>query len=68
MVSGLQFGTYGVPFPVGARNFSLFQILQTVSGSHPVPYSIGTVLFSGVKWSGCEFEYSPPSRPEVMNV
>jgi hypothetical protein len=34
--------TIGVPFPVGAGNFSLNHRVQTGSGAHPTSYPMGT--------------------------
>jgi hypothetical protein len=42
--------TAGVRFPVGARDFSLLQIVQTVSGAHLALYPMGTIKRRGQEW------------------
>jgi hypothetical protein len=38
----------GVPALVGAKDFSLFQNVQTSSGSHSASYCMGTGVLSGM--------------------
>jgi hypothetical protein len=53
--TGLWAGWPGVRFPAGAGNVSLQHRVQTGSGVHPAPYSIGTrCSFLGVKRPGHE--------------
>jgi hypothetical protein len=45
--------TAGVQFPLGSRDFSLLDSVQTASGALPVSYIIGTRgCFSGDKAAG----------------
>ena len=61
-------GRYGVRIPAGTRYFSLLQNVQTNSGTHQAPYSIGTwVLSRPVKRPGCEVDHLPLSTAEVKN-
>ena len=53
-------GRSGVRFPVGVREFSLFQNFQTRCGAHPTSHSkCAAAFFSGVKRPGCEVSHSP---------
>jgi hypothetical protein len=54
----------GVRFPVGVRNFSFLNIIQTGPEAHPASYPIGT---GGVKGQGREAVHSPSSSAEVKN-
>jgi hypothetical protein len=38
-------GGMGDEFPAGARDFFLLRNVQTSSGVHPIPYSMGTGFF-----------------------
>jgi len=50
-----------VHIPAGARNLSLLQNTQTVSGAHPASYSVGT----GVHWRGYDAYHLPQSSVEL---
>ena len=41
----LRAGRSGDRIPVGAKDLSLLQNVQTDGGAHPVSYSMGTVFF-----------------------
>jgi hypothetical protein len=61
--------TAGVRFPERTRDFSLFQVVQTISGVHTTSYSMGTVdTFPGEMGPGREIDHSLPSSVEVKNV
>jgi hypothetical protein len=68
-VSGTAEGcTTVVWFPVG-QNCSVHHDVQTSSGAHPAPYTVGTrVLYFAVKRLWREADHSPPSCAEVMNT
>jgi hypothetical protein len=65
-------GGVWVQFPVGARNFSLLNNVQTVSGVHPASDKICTgrrgALAPGIKRQGREIDHSSPSSVEVKKV
>jgi hypothetical protein len=42
----LSAGWSGVRFPTGLRNYALLQNVQTLSGAHPINYSVGTGIIS----------------------
>jgi hypothetical protein len=48
IVTRLQAGWVGVQILVCVRNVSLIPNVQTSSGAHPVPYSMGTGVLSRV--------------------
>lgn len=60
-LSGYRFGQSGIQFPVSTRGFCLLQNIQTSSGAHPAPYSLGNGVFFGVMQPGCEVTFLPPS-------
>ena len=41
---GLRAGLFQVRIPVGAKDFSLLEIVQTVCGAHPASYSMRTYV------------------------
>jgi len=48
--------------------FSLRHLIQTGSGAHPVPYTVGTEALSpAVKWPGREADHSPPSSASMFH-
>lgn len=51
-ISSLRAGRRGVRIPVGARDFSLLEILRTGSGAHLASYSVGTRVISRGKAAG----------------
>lgn len=62
----LRTGRSGLPFPVGSRDFSLLQNVQTVSGVHAVSYSVVTgVLSSKVNRPGRVTNQAPAYTAEV---
>ena len=42
--------------------------VQTVPGAHPVPYTMGTGSFQGVKWPGRAVNHPPPYSVEVKEI
>jgi len=59
----LEYWGIAVQSSAEARDFSLFQIVHTGSGAHPSYYSVDNRIPPppGIKRSGREYEYSPPS-------
>ena len=54
--------------PVGARGVSVFQNLQTSTGTHPESHSVGAEeFFPGVERSERDGDHSSPSSAEVKN-
>jgi len=59
----------GFRFPARQRNFSLFQNIRTVHGTHRVIYSIRTeVPVQGLKWTGNKSDHSPPSGMAQVQI
>jgi hypothetical protein len=55
-----------VQFLVGEIDFSFDHDVQTGSGPHPAPYTVGTeCCFPGVMWPWHEADHLPPSSAEV---
>jgi len=52
-----------VSIPCKRRDFSFLQNIQTISGAHPISYSVAT----GIKRLGHESDYSFPSSDEIEN-
>lgn len=68
VVAKLRTGRSGLPFPVGSRDFSRLQNVQTGSGAHAVSFSVGTeVLSSEVNRPGSVDNQAPAYTAEVMN-
>jgi hypothetical protein len=63
----LQAGWSRVHITEGAWDFSLIQRVQTSSGDHQSPYTVGTWVLAGVTWLGHDVDHSPPSSTKVMN-
>jgi hypothetical protein len=63
IATGLRAGRSEVRIPVGARDFSLLQNIQTGSGAQPASY----VMVPGVKRLGREVNHSPEFSAEVQN-
>jgi hypothetical protein len=61
---GLDDRAIGVRFPAGATDFSSSLCVQTGSGAHPVPCTMGT---GGKARQGRDADHSPPSSAEVEN-
>jgi hypothetical protein len=67
-VTKLRTGRSGLPFPVGPRDFSLSQNVQTGSVTDAVSDSVGKVFFSSeVNWPGRLANQTTASKAEVMN-
>jgi hypothetical protein len=57
--------TAGVPFPAGARDFSLLHNVQTDCGGPPIVlYNVGS-LSPGIKWPGREAAQSSVLSADV---
>jgi hypothetical protein len=52
-----------IPFPEGARDFSLLQSIQTCSGAHPISYSM--CIRTSFPGQGMKLNHSLPSRAKV---
>jgi hypothetical protein len=64
----LRIGRSRVHIPVGAKDFSVFEINQIDSATCAVLYSVGTGIFSpGVKRLGREVNFSLPCSAKVKN-
>ena len=48
--------------PVRAR---FFTSVQTGPGARPRLYTVGTVPFPGVKWTGCSIDHRPLSSTKI---
>jgi hypothetical protein len=66
---GLDDRGVGVRIPVG-QEFSLLHVVQTVSGTHPASYAMGTGVsfLRGVKRQARESDHSPPASAEVKKM
>jgi hypothetical protein len=58
---------YGVRFPVGRKDFSVFHSVQTGSAAQPASNPTSAGIFPGIKLPECEADHSPPSGAEIMN-
>jgi hypothetical protein len=64
----LQAGWSRIHIPVGPRDLSLLQNIQTGTGAHPASYLMGTGFLSWeVKPPGCAVNHSPPCSAKVKN-
>ena len=47
----------------------ILQDVWTGTGTYPASCSMGIIVLSqGVKWPGCEVDYSPPSSAMFLNL
>jgi hypothetical protein len=65
---GLEDGGVGVRVPV-EQEFSLFHVVQTDPGVHPISYTMSTGGFSsGMKRPGRKADHSYPTSAEVKKI
>jgi len=62
----LQADSPGFKSQKGLEIFLLSRV-QTSSGDHQSPYSVGTWFLAGVAWLGHDVDHSPPSSTKVTN-
>ena len=67
IATALRAGQSEVRIPLGARDFSLLQIVRTGSGAHPASYTMGTGSFPGVKRPGRGVD-QPPLAQRLRKV
>jgi hypothetical protein len=68
IVTNIRTGRSGVRIPAEARDITLRQYVQTVSGSHPTSYWMVTrSSFPGVNRPWHEADHSPPFSGKVKN-
>jgi hypothetical protein len=67
IVIRLWAGQSEAQFPIGARDFTPFQNVQTSSGTNPAFPSVGTGVLSGIKRPGQEADHPPSSSVKVKN-